>query len=89
MQKIPFLDTMLYKDQDNNSQKTIFRKLADQQSYLYAISEHHRKNVSNAKAIPADIHFRKEGHKFIQHAKFTLLWQLTKTENVGEATLKF
>ena len=73
LQKVPFLDTMLYKDQDNNSQKTIYRKPADQESYIHAKSEHHRKDVRNAKAIPAGIHFRKEGHKFIQHSKFTLL----------------
>ena len=73
MQKVPFLDTMLYKDQDNNSRKTIYRKLAGQQSYIHAKSEHHRKDVRNAKAIPAGIHFRKEGPKFIQHSKFTLL----------------
>ena len=37
----------------------------------------HRKDVSNPKAIPACVHFRKEGHSFIQHAKFTLIEQLT------------
>ena len=51
---------------------------------------HHRNNVSNPKAVPACIHFRKEGHNFIQHAKFTLTEQLTETVNVNKdkATLK-
>ena len=38
----------------------------------------HRKDVSNPKAIPACVHFRKEGHNVIQHAKFTLIEQLTE-----------
>ena len=33
--------------------------------------KNHWKDMSNLKAIPADIHFRKEGHNFIQHAKFS------------------
>ena len=37
----------------------------------------HRKNVSNPKAILACVHFTKEEHSFIQHAKFTLKEQLT------------
>ena len=46
--------------------------------------------MSNPKAVPACIHFRKEGHNFIQHAKFTLTEQLTETVNVNKdkATLK-
>ena len=32
--------------------------------------------------------FRKEGHNFIQHAKFTLIEQLIEMENVSKATLK-
>ena len=44
--------------------------------------------MSNPKAIPACVHSRKEGQNFIQHAKFTLLGQLTDTENVSKATLK-
>ena len=31
---------MVYKDQDNNLQKILYRKLTDQQSYLQAKSEH-------------------------------------------------
>ena len=34
------------------------------------------------------VHFRKEGHNFIQHAKFTLIEELTEMENVTKATLK-
>ena len=48
----------------------------------------HRKDVSNPKAIPVCLYFRKEGHNFIQHAKFTLIEQLTDTDNVSKATLK-
>ena len=36
----------------------------------------HRKDVSNPKSIPADLHFRKPGHSFNPHAKFTLIEQL-------------
>ena len=42
--------------------------------------KNHRKDVSNPKAIPTCVHFRKEGHNFIQHVKFTLIDQLTETE---------
>ena len=42
----------------------------------------HWKGVRHQKAIPACVQFRKEGHNFIQHAKFTLIEQLTETENV-------
>ena len=80
---------MLYKDKDNNPRPTLYHKPTDQQSYLHAKSEHPRKDVSYPKAIPACIHFRKEGYEFIQHAKFILIEQLTETENVGKATLKF
>ena len=45
--------------------------------------------MSNAKVTPACVHFRKEQHNFIQHAKFTLIEQLTETENVSKATLNF
>ena len=45
--------------------------------------------MSNAKVTPACVHFRKERHNFIQHAKFTLIEQLTETENVSKATLNF
>ena len=39
-QKIPLLDTMVYKDKENNFQATLYRKPTDQQSYLHAKSEH-------------------------------------------------
>ena len=48
----------------------------------------YRKDVNYQKAIPACVHFRKEGRDFIQHAKFTLIEQLTETENVNKPTLK-
>ena len=44
------------------------------------------KEVSSPKSIPAYVHFRKEGHNFIQHAKFTVIEQLAETENVSKAT---
>ena len=37
---IPFLDTMVYKDEVNNLQTTLYWKPSDQQSYLHAKSEH-------------------------------------------------
>ena len=44
------------------------------------------KDLNHPKAIPACVHFRKEGHNFIQHAKFTLTEQPTETKNVSKAT---
>ena len=44
--------------------------------------------MSNPKAIPACITFTKEGHNFIQHAKFTLIELLTESEYVSKATIK-
>ena len=35
-QKIPFLDTMVYKEKENNLQTTLYRKPTDQQFYLHA-----------------------------------------------------
>ena len=43
--------------------------------------------MNNVKAIPVCVRFRK-GDKFIQDTKFTLIEQLTETENVRKATLK-
>ena len=40
--KIAFLDAMLYKDENNNIQTTLYRKPADQQAFLHAKSEHPR-----------------------------------------------
>ena len=36
--------------------------------------------MRNPKGIPVCIYFRKEGHTFIQIAKFTLIEQLTEME---------
>ena len=44
--------------------------------------------MSNPKTIPTCVYFRKEGHNFIQHAKFTLMEQVTETKNVSKAILK-
>ena len=38
--KIEFLDALVYKDQNNMLQTTIFRKRADRQNYLDARLEH-------------------------------------------------
>ena len=40
--KIAFLDAMLYKDENNNIQTTLYRKPTDQQAFLHAKSEHPR-----------------------------------------------
>ena len=39
---IAFLDAMLYKDENNNIQTTLYRKPTDQQAFLQAKSEHRR-----------------------------------------------
>ena len=41
--------------------------------------------MSNPKGIPACVHFRKEEHNFIQHARFTLIEQLNETDNDSKA----
>ena len=40
--KIAFHDTILYKDENNNIQTTLYRKPTDQQAFLHAKSEHPR-----------------------------------------------
>ena len=40
--KTAFLDVMLYKDENNNTQSTTYRKFTDQQPFLHAKSEHPR-----------------------------------------------
>ena len=45
---------------------------------------YHRKNVSNPKSIPADLHFRKPGHSFHLHIKFTLIAQLSNIHNINK-----
>ena len=49
----------------------------------------HRKDVNNPKSIPADFHFRKTGHSFNLHAKFTLIKQLSNIQTTHKETLKF
>ena len=48
----------------------------------------HRKDVYNPKAIPACNHFKIHGHNFMNHAKFTLIEQLTEISNVSKDTLR-
>ena len=38
--QIEFLDTLIYKDQQNKLQTTLFRKSSDRQNFLDAASEH-------------------------------------------------
>ena len=49
----------------------------------------HRKDVNNPKSIPANFHFRKPGHSFNLHAKFTLIEQLSNIHTTNKETLKF
>ena len=51
----------------------------------------HRKDVNNSKSIckSADLHFRKPGHSFNLHAKFTLIEQLSNIHTTDKETLKF
>ena len=49
----------------------------------------HRKDANNPKSIPADFHFRKPGHSFNLHAKFTLIEQLSNIHTTDKETLKF
>ena len=49
----------------------------------------HRKDVNNPKSIPANFHFRKPGHSFNLHAKFTLIEQLSNIHTTDKETLKF
>ena len=49
----------------------------------------HRKDINNPKSIPADLHFRKLGHSFNLHAKFTLIKQLSNIYTTGKEILKF
>ena len=49
----------------------------------------HRKDKNNPKSIPANLHFRKPGHSFNLHAKFTLIEQLSNIHTTYKETLKF
>lgn len=48
----------------------------------------HRKDVNSPKAIPACLHFRKERHNFLKHARFTLIEELSEKDNISKETLK-
>ena len=48
-----------------------------------------RKDVNNPKPIPAAFHFRKPGHSFNLHVKFTLMEQLSNIHTTDKETLKF
>ena len=45
--KITFLDAVLYKDENNNIQTTLYHKPTDQQAFLHAKSEHPRSLLSS------------------------------------------
>ena len=49
----------------------------------------HMKDVRNPKSIPDDLHFRKPGHSFNPHAKFTIIEQLRNIRTANSGTLKF
>ena len=49
----------------------------------------HRKDVSNPKFIPADLHFKKPGHSFKLQAKFTLIGQLINIYKTNKDNLKW
>ena len=49
--KIAFLDAMLYKDENNNIQTTLYRKPTDQQVFLHAKSKHPRSLKSSISYI--------------------------------------
>ena len=49
----------------------------------------HRKDISNPKSIPADLHFRKSGDSFNLHAKFTLIEELSNIHTTDKDTLEF
>ena len=49
----------------------------------------HRKDVNNPKSIPAAFHFRKPGHLFNLHVKFTLIKWLITIHTTDKETLKF
>ena len=48
----------------------------------------HRKDVNDPKAITACNHFKMHGDKFMKHANFNLLEQLTEISNVNKDTLR-
>ena len=48
----------------------------------------HRKDVNNPNSIPVDLHFRKPGHSFNLHAKFTLIEQLRTIDTIDKDTIK-
>ena len=49
----------------------------------------HRNVVNNPKSIPPDLHFRKPGHSFNLHAKFTLIERLSNIHTTDKDILKF
>ena len=49
----------------------------------------HRKDLNNAKSIPADLHFRKRECSFNLHAKFTLIEQLSNIHTTDKEILKY
>ena len=49
----------------------------------------HRKDINNPKSIPAAFHFRKPGHLFNLHVKFTLIKRLITIHTTDQETLKF
>ena len=46
---------------------------------FYITLNNHRKDVKDPKAILADKHFQKNGHRFNEHARFTITDKLTNS----------
>ena len=44
------------------------------------ILDNHRKDVRDPKAISADKHFQKNGHRFNEQARFTIFCKLTNKQ---------
>ena len=49
----------------------------------------YRKDVNNPKSIPVNLHFRKPGHSFNRHTKFTLIGHLSNIHITDKNTSKF
>ena len=48
----------------------------------------HKKDINSSKEIPVCNLFKRRGHNFMKHAKFTLIEQLMEISNVSKGTLR-
>ena len=51
--------------------------------------KNHRKDMKDPKAILADEHFQKNGHRFKEHARFTMIGRLINTNGLVVKVLDF